>query len=72
MSASMKWRYLGYLQLLSKAVAAMAEMEGHTTKASTTGSPKKQGMYPVNWTVHGVPLGPSGTSRYTPAVSSKI
>ena len=28
MSASMKWRYLGYLQLLSKAVvAAMAEME---------------------------------------------
>ena len=23
----MKWRYLGYLQLLSKAVAAMAEME---------------------------------------------
>ena len=28
MSASMKWRYLGHLQLLSKAVAAMAEMEG--------------------------------------------
>ena len=27
MSASMKWRYLGYLQLLSKAVVAMAEME---------------------------------------------
>ena len=27
MSASMKWRYLGYLQLLSKAVAAMAEMD---------------------------------------------
>ena len=27
MSASMKWRYLGYLQLLSKAVAAVAEME---------------------------------------------
>ena len=27
MSASMKWRYLGYLQLLSKNVAAMAEME---------------------------------------------
>ena len=27
MSASMKWRYLGYLQLLSKAVAAMVEME---------------------------------------------
>ena len=27
MSASMKWRYLGHLQLLSKAVAAMAEME---------------------------------------------
>ena len=26
MSASMKWRYLGYLQLLS-AVVAMAEME---------------------------------------------
>ena len=24
----MKWRYLGHLQLLSKAVAAMAEMEG--------------------------------------------
>ena len=23
----MKWRYLGYLQLLSKAVAALAEME---------------------------------------------
>ena len=27
MSASMKWRYLGHLQLLSKALAAMAEME---------------------------------------------
>ena len=27
MSASMKWRYLGHLQLLSKAVAAIAEME---------------------------------------------
>ena len=27
MSASMKWRYLGLLQLLSKAVVAMAEME---------------------------------------------
>ena len=27
MSASMKWRYLGYLQLLSKAVTAMVEME---------------------------------------------
>ena len=27
MSASMKWRYLGHLQLLSKAVVAMAEME---------------------------------------------
>ena len=27
MSASMKWNYLGYLQLLSKAVAAMVEME---------------------------------------------
>ena len=27
MSASMKWRYLGYLQLLSKAVAALAEKE---------------------------------------------
>ena len=27
MSASIKWRYLGYLQLLSKAVAVMAEME---------------------------------------------
>ena len=27
MSASMKWRYLGYLQLISKVVAAVAEME---------------------------------------------
>ena len=27
MSASMKWRYLSHLQPLSKAVAAMAEME---------------------------------------------
>ena len=27
MSASMKWRYLGHLQPLSKAVAAMAEIE---------------------------------------------
>ena len=27
MSASMKWRYLGHLQLLPKAVAVMAEME---------------------------------------------
>ena len=27
MCASMKWRYLDYLQLLSKAVAAMVEME---------------------------------------------
>ena len=27
MPASMKWRYLGCLQLSSKAVAAMAEME---------------------------------------------
>ena len=27
MSASMKWRHLGHLQLLSRAVAAMAEME---------------------------------------------
>ena len=27
MSASMKWCYLGHLQLLSKAVAAMTEME---------------------------------------------
>ena len=27
MSASMKWRYLGHLQLLSKAVAAIAEIE---------------------------------------------
>ena len=27
MSASIKWRYLGYLQLLSKAVAAMVGME---------------------------------------------
>ena len=27
MPASMKWRYLGHLQLLSKDVAAMAEME---------------------------------------------
>ena len=27
MPASMKWRYLGHLQLLSKAIAAMAEME---------------------------------------------
>ena len=28
MSTSMKWRYLGHLQLLSKAIAAKAEMEG--------------------------------------------
>ena len=35
MSASMKWRYLDYLQLLSKAVAAMAEMEV---------SPQEEGM----------------------------
>ena len=27
MSASMKWRYLGHLKLLLKAVAAMAEMK---------------------------------------------
>ena len=27
MSASMKWYYLGHLQLLSKTVVAMAEME---------------------------------------------
>ena len=27
MSASMKWRYLGHLQLVSKAVVVMAEME---------------------------------------------
>ena len=27
MSASIKWRYLGHLQLLSKAVAVMAGME---------------------------------------------
>ena len=27
MSASMKWRYLGHLQLISRAVAVMAEME---------------------------------------------
>ena len=27
MSASLKWRYLDHLQLLSKAVAVMAEME---------------------------------------------
>ena len=27
MSASMKWRYMGLLQLLSKAVAALAEIE---------------------------------------------
>ena len=27
MSASMKWRYLGHLQLLSSAVAVMAEIE---------------------------------------------
>ena len=27
MFASMKWHYLGHLQLLSKAVAAMAEIE---------------------------------------------
>ena len=27
MSASMKWRFLGHLELLSKAVAAMVEME---------------------------------------------
>ena len=27
MSASIKWRYLGHLQLFSKAVAATAEME---------------------------------------------
>ena len=27
MSASMKWRHLGHLQLLSKAVAAIAEMQ---------------------------------------------
>ena len=27
MSASMKWRYLGHLQLLSKVAAANAEME---------------------------------------------
>ena len=27
MSASMKWRYLGHLQLSSKAVAAMADMK---------------------------------------------
>ena len=27
MSASMKWRYLGHLQLLSRAVAVLAEIE---------------------------------------------
>ena len=27
MSASMKWRYLGHLKLLSRAVAVMAEIE---------------------------------------------
>ena len=27
MSASMKWRYLGHLQLLSRAIAVKAEME---------------------------------------------
>ena len=27
MSVSMKWRYLGHLQLVSKAAAAMVEME---------------------------------------------
>ena len=32
MSASMKWRCLGHLQLLSKAVAATAEMEASPQK----------------------------------------
>ena len=35
MSASMKWRYLGHLQPLSKAVAAMAEMEVSPQKEMT-------------------------------------
>ena len=40
MSTSMKWRYLGHLQLLSKAVADMAEMEGSPQEEMA----KPQGM----------------------------
>ena len=36
MSASMKWRYLGYLQLLSKAVAEM-EVSPHEEMANPQG-----------------------------------
>ena len=35
MSASMKWHYLGYLQLLPKAVAAMVEIEANPQEEMT-------------------------------------
>ena len=45
MSASMKWRYLGHLQLLSKTVAAMAKMEV---------SPQEEMANPLGWKVFAI------------------
>ena len=51
MYTSMKWRYLGYLQILSKAVAAMAEMEVGPQEEMTN----PQGMKVFTVERHGLP-----------------
>ena len=47
MSASMKWRYLGYLQLLSKAVAAMAGMEVSPQEVQEMANPQGTKVFAV-------------------------
>ena len=45
MSSSMKWGHLGYLQLLSKAVAAMVEME--VSPQEEMANPQGMKVFPV-------------------------
>ena len=51
MSASMKWRHLGHLQLLSRAVAVVAEME--VSPQEEMANP--QGMNVFAFERHGLP-----------------
>ena len=48
LSASMKWRYLGYLQLLSRAVAVMAEMEVNPQEEMTNPPLRKMGFLEIS------------------------
>ena len=60
MSASMKWRHLGHLQLLSRAVAVMVEME--VSPQEEMANPQGKKVFAAE--IHGLP----GDFVYFPAL----